>query len=104
MEDDDNLNENGSKNEKVSSNSSPGKNIGHVPKNLSIQTLDNQWDSIESNINNNGHKNIKFIKYSELFPNEQCDNKEEYNQFDFKHIIHPYDTEFEEFCQLKIDY
>ena len=38
MEDDDNLNENGSKNEKVSSNSSPGKNIGHVPKNLSISS------------------------------------------------------------------
>ena len=105
MEEDDNTNENGSKNEKVSSHSSPGKHIGHVPKNLSIQTLDNQWDSIESNINNNGHKNIKFVKYSELFPNEQCEyNKEEPNEFNFKHIIHPYDTEFDEFCQFKIDY
>lgn len=93
MEEEDN--DNGSKKDKISSHSSPGKSISHVPKNLSIQTLDNQWDSIESN------KNKKFIKYSELFPNEEpCDN----NEFDFKHIIHPYDSEFEDYCQLKISF
>lgn len=81
-------------------------NLTHMPKNISIQTLDVQWESIESNLNpKEKAQNVKFLKYEDFFnqPHQNGKNKKEIN-FDFKSIIHPYDNGFEEFAKNKIDF
>ena len=107
MEEKEGLSQNGRNHNTMHTNSSIQfeGNPSHMPKNISIQTLDVQWESIESNLNSKEKtQGVKFLKYEDFFnqPNQNGNNKPE-KKFDFKSIIHPYDNEFEEFAKNKIE-
>lgn len=87
--------------------------------NISIQTLDIQWESIESSL----HKKPKHSsKEDDFYANTNTNNNNNsfYNnnsssnwngnnsilskEFDFKYIIHPIDHEFEDFVRERIEF
>ena len=82
MEEEEGLSQNGRNHNTIHTNSSIQfeGNPSHMPKNISIQTLDVQWESIESNLNSKEKtQGVKFLKYEDFFnqPNQNGNNKPE---------------------------
>ena len=114
---------NGKKNQiDIETISSEGKIFSEfsAPKYTPMQSIDLQWENIESNmklnsmvtISNSFSKEKKplYKKYDDFFPVDEPKTngafskpKENSIEFNFKHIIHNKDNEFEEFCKEKFD-
>lgn len=86
----------------------------------SIQTLDVQWETIESGLKHKDrHKNVSSSQNEEFYSttnqNSSLNNANNIHngntsvsssskEFNFKHILHPVDHEFEDFAKMKIDF